>query len=905
MHLVRLDIDKKNAASQYHVGPLGAGLNAIYSPLVANSTLLTRFTKSLLFRGQTLGEFDDSEFASIDGSLTWVDASGHLRMLDCAGGKPLLAQLTSTLQPAQSPTNNTGTNSLPSNAAQAYTFQNDDERIRGIGNMFWEGQGEDHRWDELRADLLSMIFCSPLGSISPEKLWWSASKLGVHCTARRELDEGYKQLKEEEASLLSRLRESDPVDHDRTWWLTERDRLRTELHHVLVNNQLIHSPATTPRETPEPSVQNNNPNTPWDHSQLNEQLSHAELMIERWNQRALAHQRLAQVQSLLQTRSPYRRTSSGSLIPTAERFLSELTAGAVRQLPAWAMEASYLQAESINAGLRFDSIDSQLPPSHTRQRRLVDLAIRLAIAQSARSRVGRIPFMLEHSIDGFRGEPLEQILHVLANFSRDGWQILLITADEHIARRIAGHGGSVARVHENLRYAKPHYVIDSDTDLGLHPVLDQAPMMGNPRGWNPAQRSSPYSGNAVAYNTFGFDAFNDYREINRHLEGIAVEHESESFGLPGPFDPWQTSTRPLANRSAEPVVVQRNGRTYYLAEESPIDAIPGMGTETLQRLRSVGAHRVGDLFAMPLNRLVNVTGLRPKWIQNTLSVAELMCKVPQMRPFDARVLVACGVPNSKELAAQEPLVLAKRVHRFLTTEAGRMLRKTASRGELVRLRQWIHTVYQQHGIHSLADGEALDFNWDKLQRKNNRPTVVRMAQTDAEPEEDPDVREDAGQSVSEFTIHPGRPDSVWKFYLDLNSPVVDAPTIGPKMAEKLNAIEVKSIGDLLGAVPAEVAQALGEKGITESVVENWQNQSMLVCRIPNLRGQDAQLLVAAGFRTAESVAEAKADLLYDAIIRIASTKQGLRFLRGGNPPDRERVKSWIEWSKHSRAVKAA
>ena len=99
---------------------------------------------------------------------------------------------------------------------------------------------------------------------------------------------------------------------------------------------------------------------------------------------------------VLQTRSPYRRISSGSLIPTAERFLSELTAGAVRQLPAWAMEASYMQAESMNAGLQIDSIDTQLPPAQTRQRRLVDLAIRLAIAQSARSRIGRIPFMLEH-----------------------------------------------------------------------------------------------------------------------------------------------------------------------------------------------------------------------------------------------------------------------------------------------------------------------------------------------------------------------------------------------------------------------------------------------------------------------------------------------------------------------------
>ena len=891
MHLVRLDIDKKNAASQYHVGPLGAGLNAIYSPLVANSTLLTRFTKSLLFRGQTLGEFDDSEFASIDGSLTWVDASGHLRMLDCAGGKPLLAQITRTLEHRNT------SNSL--NAPTA--FQDDDERIRGSGNMFWEGQGEDHRWDELRADLLSMIFCSPLGSVSPEKLWWGASKLGVHCAARRELDDGYKHLKDEESSLLSRLRDSDPVDHDQTWWIAERERLRAELQYVQLNNTLQVSntspsvpldkaPASANAQQQATQPQAGSKPVVWDHSQLSQQLSHAELMIDRWNQRAQWHQRLAQVQSLLQTRSPYRRISSGSLIPTAERFLSELTAGAVRQLPAWAMEASYMQAESMNAGLQIDSIDTQLPPAQTRQRRLVDLAIRLAIAQSARSRIGRIPFMLEHSIDGFRGEPLEQILHVLANFSRDGWQVLLITADEHIARRIAGHGGCVARVHENLRYAKPHYVIDSDTDLGLHPVLDRAPMLSQYRAAE------------------GSQAFHDYREVNRHLDGLAFEHEHVEFEQNGQFDPWQLGNRAATQVRSAPVVVQRNGKTYYLSDESAVDCVPGLGTETLRRLRSVGVHRVSDLFAMSLSRLAQVTGLRSKWLQNTLSVAELMCKVPQMRVFDARVLVACGICNANDLASHEPLVLAKRVHRFLSTDAGRMLRKTSERGELVRLRTWIQTVYQQNGIRTLNDGDSVDFDWDRLQRKSNRTAVVRMAKTETDTdsvEEDPDVREDAGESVSEFTIHPGRPDSVWKFYLDLNSPVVDAPTIGPKMAEKLHAIEVKTIGDLLGAVPSEIADALGEKSVTLAVVENWQAQSMLVCRIPNLRGQDAQLLVAAGYRTAEAVAEAKPDALYDAIVRTASTKQGLRFLRGGNPPDRQRVRSWIEWSKHSRAVKAA
>jgi hypothetical protein len=262
-----------------------------------------------------------------------------------------------------------------------------------------------------------------------------------------ELDEGYKALKDEETLLLDRLRNSDPVDHDQAWWISERDRLRSQLQQIQQHNF-------------EQSAIPNTQKVAWDDAQISQGLAQAEVMIQRWSQRNQWHQRLAQVQSSLLTRSVYRRTSSGSLIPCAERMLSELTAGAVRQLPTWAVEASYLDSEAYNAGLRQDVVDAQVPPAETRQRRLVDLAIRLAIAQTARTRIGRIPFILENSLDGFRGEPLEQILHVVSNFSRDGWQILLTTADEFIARRIAGHGGTVARVHENLRYAKPQYVID-------------------------------------------------------------------------------------------------------------------------------------------------------------------------------------------------------------------------------------------------------------------------------------------------------------------------------------------------------------------------------------------------------------------------------------------------------------
>jgi hypothetical protein len=833
MHLVRLDIDKKNAASQYHVGPLGAGLNAVYSPLVANSTLLTRFTKSLLFRGQTLGELDDSEFASIDGSMTWVDASGHLRMIDCVGGRPLFAQLATA---------------LPS--GQGTLYQEDDERIRGAGNMYWEGESADGRWDELRADILGMIFCSPLGSVSPEKLWWAAGRLGVHSPAKMELDEGYKALKDEETSLLDRLRNSDPVDHDRAWWIAERDRLRGQLQQVQQHNfeqslgvgssaEAVASPASM------------NPKVAWDDAQIHQGLAQAEAMIQRWNQRSEWHQRLAQVQSSLLTRSVYRRTSSGSLIPSAERILSELTAGSVRQLPTWAVEASYLHSEAYNAGLRHDVLDAQVPPSETRQRRLVDLAIRLAIAQAARSRIGRIPFLLENSLDGFRGEPLEQILHVVSNFSRDGWQILLTTADEFIARRIAGHGGTVARVHENLRYAKPQYVIDSDTDLGLHPILDRAPIV-------PASTATT----------------GDYSDINRQLDWLAQQDYSQN-----------------AYR-IEPMVYQKNGKTFYLSKESLIESVPGLGIETLRRLRSVGIHRVGDFIGTTVPRLASVTGLRAEWLQNTIGVAELMCEVPQMRVFDARVLVSCGVQSPKQLSGTNPLVIAKKVHRFLDTDAGRALRKSAERGEVVRLQRWIQTIYQQHGLVTSQNNNAGDFDWDLIEQSYDA-------------DNDPDFREDAGQAVAKFNIYSGKTDATWKFYLDLASPVVDAPTIGPKMAQKLESIRVKTIGDLLAGDSGDIAAAIGEKAVTADTVETWKSQSMLVCRVPNLRGQDAQLLVAAGYRTAESIAEASGDSLYEAIARVASSKQGLRYLRGGNPPDRDRVVSWIEWSKHSRMVKAA
>lgn len=842
MHLVRLDIDKKNSASQYQVGPLGGGLNAVYSPIASANSLVSRFVRHVLFRGQSFTELEDSEFEAIDGSMTWVDASGHLRMIACSGGAPIIPSryVHSPLHPSDRP-----------------IYQDDIERIRGIGNLFWEGDEEDGRWDDLRSDILALVFCSPLGQVSPEKLWWAASRLGVHTTARTQPDEGYQQLKDEERQLLDRLRDGESVDHDRTWWTIERERLIAELTHVARQQALAasaHPPAA-----------------PWDDSQLRQQLAHAEEMLKRWDRRSQWHRRLAEVQSHLKTRSPYRRSAEGSLIPVAEKFLKELTAGAVRQLPPWAVEASYLATDagesyvgsgySVGATDRTTSnpwADREVPAAATRQRRLVDLAIRLAIATAASPRIGRLPLVLENSLDGFRGEPLEQLLHVLAGVARDGRQILLATQDEFVARRCVAHGGSVARVHENLRYAKPQYIIDSDTDLGVLPILDRAPVV--------QYSAVDASGNATPL-----------QEINRQLSDLSDEIQQDTW--------WQPVSE-SSKTSVQPIVYNVDGKKYFLSLESPLEHVPGVSVEIAERFHRIGLHRAVDLLKTDTHRAAAAAGWDLGTLRRVCGIIDLMCRTPLLRSFDAKVLVSCGIDSARELRGADPRDLARRVERFLSSDSGRSLLRMGSEAERNRLRRWLDSIAAAPSVRQSTHEVGASREEDHVVVRSKK---VRKAER---------LKRRKGARVTAPVVQR-------RFYLELTSPVVDAPTIGTRMAERLGVVNVSTVGDLIAADAAAIAAALKDKHVTPETVTEWQQQAMLVCRIPNLRGLDSQLLVAAGYTTAELVANSDADSLYEAVAQVANSRAGQRYLRGGNPPDADKVSQWITWAQKCRGVRAA
>lgn len=141
-----------------------------------------------------------------------------------------------------------------------------------------------------------------------------------------------------------------------------------------------------------------------------------------------------------------------------------------------------------------------------------------------------------------------------------------------------------------------------------------------------------------------------------------------------------------------------------------------------------------------------------------------------------------------------------------------------------------------------------------------------------------------------------------RIYLAADDDVERAPSIGPRTAERLYAVDIATVKDLLAADPVQLRERLATRHITTQTITDWQDQSRLVMTVPGLRGTHAQLLVAAGYRTPSVIGDADPIELSASLLKVASTAEGQRFLRDGPAPDLERIRSWIEQARRARAA---
>jgi len=131
----------------------------------------------------------------------------------------------------------------------------------------------------------------------------------------------------------------------------------------------------------------------------------------------------------------------------------------------------------------------------------------------------------------------------------------------------------------------------------------------------------------------------------------------------------------------------------------------------------------------------------------------------------------------------------------------------------------------------------------------------------------------------------------------MTDPVQKAPSIGKKTAARLNKVGIETVEDLLIMDAHEIADALKHSQIDAEQVQDWQDQAMLMLTVPGLRVHDAQILVGAGVRSAEALAEASVRDLMRAAMGFLGNPKTDRLIRAADQPDDAEVSHWIELAR--------
>lgn len=492
---------------------------------------------------------------------------------------------------------------------------------------------------------------------------------------------------------------------------------------------------------------------------------------------------------------------------------------------------------------------------------VICLAMRLAIADALAARGEPISLWIDESLDLLPRDLQNSCISYLAHHPSRSQQIVVLTADQRIADAIRAEHGWVG-------YLRQQSAAESST-------------------------------------------------VNQQLAALANDEEA---------DKWYRT--PMAKPEF------RGARNeFYLHEGSLIEDLPSIDPDLAARCRSFGVDRIGDLLRVDpywLADSLRVDGISNRTVEAWQAVASLLCSVRNLRPFDARVLVGAGVRGPKQLSQMHPSQLLDRVERFLATERGRRILRSGTSYELSRITTWIA---------SATNGTSRRYDWDtsydrdvradarygrrqrtangSVSRRSRRksrsyPVISRSGdrmhtgRTNQDRFEPRTSSEDSYQVSSRKTEAAAEDSSRGlKFYLELSSPVVDAPSIGPRMAERLEQHNIHTVDQLLAIDPEFLADKLDLRRVTAEIVTAWQDQARLVCRIPNLRGHDAQLLVACELTAPEDIAAMDTDTVYAQVSEIAESKQGQRILRGSDAPDRKEVADWISWAAQSRKLSAA
>ncbi len=376
-----------------------------------------------------------------------------------------------------------------------------------------------------------------------------------------------------------------------------------------------------------------------------------------------------------------------------------------------------------------------------------------------------------------------------------------------------------------------------------------------------------------------------------------------------------------------------DSRSNELSLDDSISRLSFLNQSQRHQLNSHGVTNIGQFLKIGdrtthISRQMNIS---PAQLMRWQSAARLSYRVPGIRQSDAETLAMAGIDSAESLASTTPRELQRRITwvRSLRHSSDRTFE---DRPDNEQFRRWIRSAryarplakeYRRSRRRNRSSNQSHNHTSRDHSFRNRRSTAANRQQTEqrntstsrqsfsrqtnirptiAKPTQDrtatiPKVNS-SQNSESQYEVD-------LRYHLSQSAAVVDAPSIGPKTAKRLARAKIKTVADLLNADPETVAKKANVSSIKPETIREWQAQAKLACCIPEIRGHDAQFLVACRVDNATKLSPYNPSDLFRIINPFAKSKAGKRIARSGKLPDLAEVTDWIEWSKHARSIDAA
>lgn len=588
------------------------------------------------------------------------------------------------------------------------------------------------------------------------------------------------------------------------------------------------------------------------------------------------------------------------LLTEASRYLSKLTDGRWSRIGVDSRKQVIVGAPSRSS----ESIQSIPDADHS----LARLSLCLAAISQLGLRGIRLPLIVTDAMVDSNDHAL---FATLESFCRHGHQAILVTGSQTIAQ-IARHQGLAV------------YEL-ADTEI-VSPTWYPEPMM--PRHDYPAPPVDSSWPAAGSFRNYDYSPAAPVKYTSVPTSTPRVQPLPRSEFPTAPINPVSRSERTVDIAAHVPVTSSVADRVIRL--ETRLSRIDLVESIYLTALESIGVRSVTQLIDLDLDergRELAGRGFSVDQIERWQAQALLLVSIPEISPSHARVLVNCGITDPELLEDMEVSEVLDRIKRYLDSPSGRRCDAAYSDFSTSRIRDW-------------ADCLRSNSSWRSYRRPNNRSSerngsFRRDRECDSAPNarngstprdyDRPDRgdRSDQGDRSRNNSTPNGvmsgpmqkddeansdnrsGSDSRYKFFLQTTDDLEAAPSIGPRTAERFKDISIVTVADFLDADADEMASLLENRRMSGKVIRTWQNQTRMMCSVPNLRGHDAQILVACDVLDADALAAMDAKELFAKVNPFVKTKEGERIIRGSKQPDLAEIREWIDAAKHGRSLRAA